>query len=330
MKSITKNQLAALLVISDIFMLFCFEGGISLWSFAGFLTGISAQAFLAFPLVKFADSGGKTEKWAEIFYFAYLTFWGGFLLNRIWNAGDTIFVPYETSGGLKGRLLITGMISLVCLYISSTGMKAASRSAVIAAGFGVIFLLTDFVSAVKSSNFGNISASLSSGTFIEGIYKCFAVSGGIGTGAVLAPLVNESCKKGAKLYFSCRFVLSAALMLTALLVTGGIMQITDFPVIMAVQLSQPFTSQRIDSVFMILFAVFAVFSVTAEVMTASYLLGEIVPKFRKWRSTAVILLTISAAFALYKIPVYSVWGVILTTAAEFAVPLIMLIRRKNK
>ena len=330
MNSITKNQLAALLLITDIFMLFCFEGSLSLWSVSGFMLGIIIQGMLVVPLIIFADKGGKTEKWAKIFYLAYLIVWGGFLLNRLWNACDTIFVPYETTGGLKGRLMITGMISLVCLYISSTGMKAASRSSVIAAAIGVIFLAVNFISSVKQRNFSNITASLGDGSFMEGLYLCFALSGGIGVGAVLAPLVHDSCKDGAKRYFSFRICVSATVLLTALLVTGGIMQITDFPAITAAQLSQPFTKQRIDSLFMILFAVFAVFSVTAPIMTGAYLLGEIFPEFKKWRSTAMIFLTIGMAAVMSDIPLYSMWTAVMTVTAEFIVPFIMLMRRRSE
>ncbi|MCQ2468799.1 MAG: hypothetical protein MJ100_03200 [Ruminococcus sp.] len=330
MNSITKNQLAAVLLTTDIFMLFCFQGSLSLWSASGFMLGIAAQGLLALPLVIFADGGGKTEKWAEIFYLACIVLWGGYLLCRLWNACDTIFVPYETTGGLKGHLLITGMISLVCLYISSTGMKSVSRSSVIAAGIGVIFLAVNLISSVKRQNFGNITASFGGRGFVDGLFLCFSMSGSIIVGAVLAPLVHDNCRSGAKLYFSLRTALSAAVLITTLLVTGGIMSITDFPVITAAQLSQPFTRQRIDSLFMILFAIFAVFSVTSQVMTGSYLLGEIFPKFRKWRSTAMIFIIIAAAVLLSGMSVYGVFTAFLTLTAEFAVPLVMLIRRRKR
>lgn len=329
MNSITKTQLAAVLLITDIFMLFCFEGSLSLWSVIGFILGIAAQGMFALPLIIFADRGVKTEKWAEIFYLICIVVWGGFLLDRLWNACDAIFVPYETTGGLKGRLLITGTISLVCLYISSTGMKAASRSAVIAAGIGVIFLTINFISSVKKQNFSNITASHGGG-FIDGVFLCFSLSGSIIVGAVLAPLVHDSCKTGAKRYFSMRLCISAAVLFTALLVTGGIMRITDFPIITAAQLSQPFTKQRIDSLFMILFAISAVFSVTAQVMTGAYLLGEIFPKFTKWRSTVMISMTIVTAVLLADIPIYSLLTAALAFMAEFAVPLAMLLRRRTK
>ena len=46
-------------------------------------------------------------------------------------------------------------------------------------------------------------------------------------------------------------MLTAVVLLTALSVAGGIVTVTDFPVITAAQLSQPFEAQRIDSLFLV-------------------------------------------------------------------------------
>lgn len=330
MNNLTKNQLAALLLITDLFMLFCFCGSITIWSALGYAVGITAQLMLALPLVLFADRGGKTEKWAEFFYLIYLVLWGGFILNRLWNVCDEIFIPLETSGGIKGRLIITGFISLVCLYISSTGMKAVSRSAVITAFIGVLFLLADFISAVVRCDFSGIDFSADKSGFADGFMLCFSMGGAMGTGAVLAPLVSESCKKGALRYFTAKLILSCTILTTAMLVTGRIMSVTDFPVITSVQLSQPITNQRIDSVFMIIFAVFAVFSVTTQVMTGAYLFGRLFSGFTKGRNAVMVIMTIVSAFAVSVIPPYSAVTVTAVLVGEFAVPLILLIKAPHK
>ena len=77
------------------------------------------------------------------------------------------------------------------------------------------------------------------------------------------------------------------------------MPVTDFPVITAAQLTQPFEAQRIDSLFLVVFSVFAVFSAALQVMTGAFLLERIFPSFRHWKSTAVILCTVAAACLMW-------------------------------
>lgn len=99
-------------------------------------------------------------------------------------------------------------------------------------------------------------------------------------------------------YFTAKSLISAVLILTVLSVTGRIMDITDFPVVTAAQLSQPFDAQRIDALFLVVFAVFAVFSVALQVMTGAYLIKQIFPQFVRWRSSAVIVMIIGAALII--------------------------------
>ncbi|MDE6797144.1 MAG: GtrA family protein [Ruminococcus sp.] len=71
----------------------------------------------------------------------------------LWQASDVIYIPYENSNGIWGKLLIAGMIAIVCLYASSTGIKAVSRSAVIAVGAGIVSLLVVVISWIFAVTF---------------------------------------------------------------------------------------------------------------------------------------------------------------------------------
>ena len=83
-----------------------------------------------------------------------------------------------------------------------------------------------------------------------------------------------------------------------MLVTGGIMEIADFPAVRAAQLTQPFPSQRIDSLFLIVFAVYAVFSIAVQSAAGACLAGKLFPSFRRFRCLTVLALMIGAAFLL--------------------------------
>ena len=294
MNSITSPQLAAMLVISDIFALVCYNGGLSAYTAVGLVSGIALQYVMVMPLVKAADKGKTLPKAVKLLLVSGLVLWGGALLGGLWKAADITFVPYENAGGFPGKLEITAMVAAVSLYIAYEGTKAAARSSLIAAFTGVIFLLTDLISGMRPSNFGNIPAAAQYGTFMDGLRLSFLGGGSLITFIALLPCVKGRKIKAASLYFLCRGILSAAVVMTAVLVTGGIMDTADFPVIMSAQLSQPFSSQRIDALFLILFAVFGVFALTVQVMTAAFLAGEIFSRFRRWRCTAAIALTLLA------------------------------------
>ena len=73
------------------------------------------------------------------------------------------------------------------------------------------------------------------------------------------------------------------------------MSITDFPVVMAAQLSQPFSSQRIDSLFLLAFSVSGVFTAALQTNAAAGLLKKAFPEFRKLRNLAIIAAMIVTA-----------------------------------
>lgn len=325
MNEITRGQLAAMLLITDAFALFCFTGSISLMTVAGLLAGILLQFLLAAPLVQL---GGIREKPALIFYLVYLIMWGGLLLGMQWQTSKHIYIPYENSAGIWGKLLISGVIALVCLYISSAGIKALGRASVIAAFVGAICILVAAVSGIVHLDIENFARAESGRTMYGELMTGFAISGGTGSLAILLGITKGSSGKSVSYYFIGKAVLTAVVTLTAVVVAGGIMEITDFPVVTAAQVSQPFPSQRIDSLFLIVFAIFAVFSIAVQTAASAYIFGELFPKFVRFRSSVSLLLIIGAAFLLWKVPLDSVIVGAGAISALFGVPLLVLICRK--
>lgn len=314
MNSISAKQLAALLIITDLFGLFCCEGDISLMTLWGFLVGTALQ--FIFALI-FTVRGGKLCRKAEAFYLGYAVFCGGTLFSALWRTSRVIYIPYESSHGVWGRLMTAGLIAIVCLYSSSTGIKPVARAAVIVSVIGAVCLAMDLASALFSADWHNIEVPEKRGILNE-IMRGFAYSGGLGSFAVLLGKVRGENVRAALTYFAAKAVAAGILLLTALSVTGSIMPLSDFPVITAAQLSQPFDAQRIDSLFLVVFAVFAVFSVTLQVMTGSLILKELFPQFKKWRSTVVIALTIMAAVLLPTEPLLVVRAFAAIAAMIFA------------
>ena len=294
MNRISKFQFTALLLITDLFSLCCCFGSVSLGTLWGILAAATVQYLAA---MCFAVQGGALKKWAQVFFLVYAVFSGGALFVSLWRTRSVVYIPYEASHGIWGSLMTAGLIALVCLYASSTGIRSVARAAVIAAAMALLSLSVDLVSAVFNAEWSNVSLPEKRGLLSE-IMRGFGLSGSLGSMAVWLDSVKGDKSKALTAYFGAKAAAAAAVMLTVLPVVGGIMELTDFPVITAAQLSQPFEAQRIDSLFLVVFSVLAIFSVTLQVMTGAYLLGELIPRFQRWRSLTVIALVIGAAFII--------------------------------
>lgn len=332
MNKISKYQFCSLMLINDVFVLFCLSGGISVMTAAGFGIGSLLQLIIVLPFIGICRRGKTLRdcgKFAELIALSGTAVWGGLLFSMLWDTGELVFVPFEGMGK-TGQLLITGIIAVVCVYLSSSGIKALARSAVIAAALGLVCLGIIVGCAVIRSDIGNLEAAEDfSGLFRE-VVKGFALSGGLSGFAVLLGFVKDNIRAAAVDYFVCKAVVSAIVITTGVLVCGGIMEITDFPIASAAQLSQPFPVQRIDSLFLIIFTVFAVYSIAVQALAAEYLIGELLPAVKKYRCS--IMLAVMAGLGAvfggklhYGLPFAVIFAV-----SVIIIPMIYFIKGKAK
>lgn len=263
--TISGAQLIAMSLITDVFVLFCYSGNMSAMTAAGLAAGTAVQLLLLLPLAYAYSKGRRQGKFLSAVLVLLILIWGGALLSMLWSAAGVLYIPYENSGGLSGRLIMTGAVTAVCLYIACSGLKALARASAVAAVTGGVCILLVSVSAFLSPDMRNFSRAASEDSFLSEAMKGLEMSGGIAAFAVLLGKTGHGYIRTTVTYFACKAVLTSAMTLTAVLVAGGIMPISDFPVMTAAQLSQPFSVQRIDSLFLIVFAVFAVFSIAQQI-----------------------------------------------------------------
>lgn len=326
---ITTFQMCSLMLINDVFVLFCLGGGISAATAAGFGIGSLIQLIIAIPLIIMYKKRGTLNecgKIAEIILLAGVILWGGMLFSMLMEAGELVFIPFE-SFGKWGSIITTILIAVVCLYIASSGIKAMARSAVIAAALGALCLGVVVVSSVFRSDMGNIKAVDSTGFFRQ-LLKGFALSGGIAGFTVMLGFVKDNITRTAIGYFASKAVISAAVLITGVLVCGGIMEIIDFPIVSAAQLTQPFSVQRIDSLFLIVFTVFAVYSIAVQASAAEYLVGEIFPFIKRYRCSAVLGSMAILGAVSDKLHNLGIITAVLAVMGLIIVPVIYFIKRK--
>lgn len=296
MNKISKAQFVSLLLIEDLFVMFCLTESITVITAVGFVCGIVLQFILSIPVIKLYSKGKTLKdcgKTAEIAILLYIIMWGGMLFSMLWNAGDIIYIPYENSG-IWGKLMVTAIIGLLCVYISSSGIKALGRSALIASAMGAVCLLIVVISALIQSDMKNLTETGEKGFFTE-LNRGFALSGGLGSFILILGFTKGNPMSNALGYFVGKIILTTAVILTGVLVSGGIMEIIDFPIAASAQISQPFPVQRIDSLFLIVFSVSAVYSIAIQSTSADYLLDEVSP-IKKYRSMLMLIAMAAVGF----------------------------------
>lgn len=332
MNRLTDSQLLALLLVTDAFALICFMGDLSVISVAGFVLGAVFRYLLYLPIAEFYKNGGTLKsssaavKW---FCLIYIILWGGLLFVMLWNASEAITIPAEGLFFIPEKLIIAALIAITCLYVSSPGEKALSRATVIASALGAICISVVILSAVPRFRIEYLEDTPQGSGILSGLLTGFVIGGGSGTLTVLLGFTKSGTKRLIRRYYTAQLILLTVVSLTVIMVTGGIESVTEFPVITAVTLSQPFSTQRIDALFLIIFVIFAVFSISVHTVTASYLLSSLYPDFRKFRSSFVLIAIIAAAFLLSSVPVYSPVTGALTLIAPFGVLAEILRRRKR-
>jgi len=292
MNRITKPQLWAMILIPDSFLLICFQGKLNIMTLIGIASGIAVQAAVLLPLAVLCEKKEHFPKWIMLIVLIYIIFSGGLLMSRSHTASHVLYIPFENTN----EFIILSLIALVCLYMSSTGIKALARASVIAASVGAIYLIILSVSAVTRSDYANIERAWNTSGFMSAFVQSFLLTGGLGTAIALFGITKGKAVNSLSGYFIARLIISAVIVLSSILTAGGISEITDFPVITAAQLAQPFSSQRIDSLLLIIFSVFAVFSIAVQSAAAAYLIRRIFPKFKRFRSIAAIAAITAVSF----------------------------------
>jgi hypothetical protein len=295
MSRINKKQLAAMALITDIFAVFCLRGRLTVLTAAAFVLVILLQTALLPLIERLYAAGGKP---AKALLLLWMIFWGGVLFTMQWRTSEVIYIPGESSGGIWGKLMVSGLIGLVCIYISSAGIRAMARASVIAAAVGAVCLLVVTLSAVSGADWENLTVSTGHGSFSGELLRGLCISGGLGSYIALSSISGKKSFRSGTAYLAVRGAITAVLLLVSVLIAGGIMEIAEYPVVMAAQLAQPFPSQRIDSLFLIVFAVYAVFAIGVQSAAADMLLEELFPRFHRFRSLCAVAAMVGAAFAI--------------------------------
>lgn len=306
MNKISFGQFASILLVSDAFALICYSKSLSFLTLICFLIAVAVQFLIAIQLSKYnIPKDNRLLLWV---YLISAILWGTLLFIRVWQISETIYIPVPDIPLRK--LLISVLIAIVCVYSSSPGIKALSRASVITAGFGVwciIFIIFGSLNIIKVEN---IFIQDTSDVFSQ-IILGFSIGGSFCILPYLSSQLKDNKSKSISIYFAIKSLFYILVIILSLMTAGGIMEITEFPIIFSAQLCQPFSSQRIDALFITVLVIFAVMGITVQTVTASQIIETIFPKCRKFKSTMIIIIMLIMALILGKTDIYSIFYAII-------------------
>ena len=275
MNRINVRQFAAMLLIGDVFSLLCITGETTLVTAAGFTGAAAIELLLLLPLALYYRSGHKPGRAAGILLLVFIVLWLAGIFRMMWRISDVIYASSENGGGLLGKAAVTGLILLVCVYSASAGIKALGRASLIAAALGALCILIVTLYSLRHHDWESLSRT--GGELSAGgeLLRGMRAGGGIAGAAVLLGMTGGDHVRNICVYVALKVAVTAAVLITAIMILGGIMPMAEFPVLMAVQLSQPFPAQRIDALFLTAFSVYAVFTAAVQSAAAVYLIKDL-------------------------------------------------------
>jgi hypothetical protein len=248
--------------------------------------------------------------------------WGAISFVKLWDVTGSISLP------VKNKVFAAFLIAIVCLYASRLGLKVLARSAVIVLGLLALALAVMFIGAYSKIEILNLVKNENSESIWIYALNDFCESGELVALLVLLNFTQSNHKKGVFSYLTAKLVIIEFVSFIGIGVTGHLMQLIEFPFFEIGAYTQPFSTQRADSIYTILFAFLCVINITVQIILASVLIEEIFPKYRFNEITSIILmLIISVAINSTGMDLSLIWGGLIVLLSVIA-PLIMYIRRK--
>ncbi|MGN0621877.1 MAG: GerAB/ArcD/ProY family transporter [Porcipelethomonas sp.] len=330
MNKISSIQLFTLLLGVKMFSIICSASSADAEQMAGAAVSATFQMLAAVPMIAlYRQSGFSLKKemlfgrFGKLLYCLYFILWGAVSLENLWGVTKSVYFPIDSS--LTGAVILAA----VSIYCASLGIKSVSRSSTVMLGFIVLSVGIMLLGAYPKADPANFVPAVSvTGMLKKGIGD-FCSSGELVMLFILLDIADKNREKGAFRFFLWKLVLTEIIFAVEITVLGRIMGTTDFPFFTAGAFSQPFSIQRADSLYMIVFTMLCVMTVTLQILLSSSILKEIFPELKYTTLiSAVLMAGSSAGIRTLSIDISPVMGILIIILAV-VMPLIMYIRRKT-
>lgn len=276
MSRVRGGQLFAILFLLRMFTFLCTPLPFSSVQIGGSLLSTAVQALLVLPALALYDRGFQPvrpnrDKWVAVLYGLFFVYWGASALVRLWTVATGISFPI-TSMRLGAVLL-----AVCCLYAAKLGLRTLGRASAIVFG---LFLLTLAVMLIGA--FGKLQAENllpdGNGGLLRAAWADLCDSGELPAAVILCGYAQTRRRHALFSMLLAKLAVITLVSVLGILVLGRLMDIADYPFFTLGSFSQPFAVQRADSLYLILFTMLGVVSVTTQILLASTMLHAVAPR----------------------------------------------------
>lgn len=329
MNKISCSQLTTALLLSSAFMLMCLSTPVGIEYMAGTAISFAIQFLLCIPIIILYRKGFSLSAYcSDRHYFIpclfvlYFILRGGMSFILVWNGSEELSLPFSAP------LITAVLIGIVCFYAASLGLSAFVRASTIVSGILAVTIVVLLIGAIKRIDVMELSQSTDI-TVAGSIIQNLSLADTLPVFFVLMNFTNNSKPYKTLMFLPTGFVLWEIVLFLCITVLGSLLSTAKYPFFLLTSVSQPFSSQRADSLYLILFVLLCILRITLFTVLAAHLLGMVFPKL-KFRSVITLLLMIGAAIVFGMISYTgNIFSIISILLLSFVIPIIFCVRLKK-
>ena len=283
MKQILRpGQLFALLTVAGVWQIVCLPEQAQ--GLAGYVAALGVQGVLLLPAMAMIRQGRPFEDvilrhkvigWSMI---GYCLLWGARTLVQLRTA-----VPMRMQT-VPGRGTTAVLLLVTALYTATIGISAAGRSAPVVLA---VTLLSSIVLTVGAWRRADLDAL----TLRPDIPAASFYVAGSGEAALLWPLAGRTGRgavRAGAAYLGVRCLVCMGMTVLCLTAGGRLTAQGTYPFFTLAALSQPLQGQRADALFILVFMMLAVMTLTLFAGTAAHLAAVMHPRIRGIAAAALV------------------------------------------
>ncbi|MGN1481731.1 GerAB/ArcD/ProY family transporter [Porcipelethomonas sp.] len=329
MSKINSGQLFTLLIGVRMFSIICSAQPSNAEQMAGAALSVLLQLLAVLPMTALYRQDGFSLKkemllgrFGKVLYIIFFIVWGALSFSSLWGVTKSVYFPIDSS--LAGSFILAA----VCVYTASLGLKSVSRYSTIMFGLIIFSLFIMIIGAYPKADLANFAPNAHLSGIINNALKDFCSSGELVMMFILMEFIPSKKTQNVMKFFAGKLILTELVAVIEITVLGKIMDISDFPFFSAGSFSQPFSIQRADSLYMVLFTMLCVMTVTLQIILCSWLIQEILPDLKySALLSAVLMMGMSWAVNIFNIDLTPVTGLLILVLSVI-IPIIMYIKRR--
>lgn len=208
-----------------------------------------------------------------------------FLESRFFSEAGSFFMPF--------------IFIAVCVYCAYCGIEGIARSSIFVLVFFTLIMALMTASSIGNFSTINFYGSVNGDSLADAVISDLARNSFITAAAFLIKNTDRSCRRGLYGLLGTKLIITELVMLMITGILGGYAQLTDYPFMEVGSYSEARLFQRNDSLYLIVWTLAAVVTVSLFIRITAGLAQEVFPKM-KLSSLITGVLVFGAAWLMLK------------------------------